>query len=165
VKAGGGSGLTPARLTLPPGPVTVTVDKEGFRPWRKRLTLASGRTEQVDVRLVPLPAPPVAARPPEVRTGDLVALTPDVTPPRRLTAEAPNYPEQAQKRKLGGSVLVEFLVTETGAVQGPVIVESAGELLDKVSIEAVSRWRYQPAEKAGVKVKIKQQARFTFKAR
>jgi len=45
-------------------------------------------------------------------------------------------------------VLLEFVVTETGDVQQPEILESAGELLDKVSSQAVSRWRYQPAEKA-----------------
>ena len=164
VTAGSVSGLTPSRLTLQPGPVTVAVEKEGFQPWRKRLTLASGRTEQVNVRLVPLPTPALASRPPQVKTGDLVALAADVTPPRRLGGEGPSYPDQAQKKKLSGSVLLEFVVTETGEVQQPEILESAGELLDKVSIEAVSRWRYQPAEKAGVKVKVKQQARFTFKA-
>jgi TonB family protein len=164
VKVGSQSGTTPSRLTLQPGPVIVVVEKDGFRRWRKRLTLASGRTQELTARLRPA-APRSASQPALVTAGDLVPLAADVTPPRRLSGDSPGYPDQAQKLKLGGSVLLEFLVTEHGKVKEPKILESAGEVLDKVSIEAVSRWRYQPAVKAGVKVKVKQQARFTFKAR
>ncbi len=164
VKVGSLSGTTPCRLSIQPGPVTVVVEKDGFRRWRKRLTLVSGRTEEVTARLQRTAAPG-SARPPAVAKGDLVSLAADVTPPRRLSGESPSYPDQAQKLKLGGSVLLEFLVTEHGEVKEPKVLESAGEVLDNVSIEAVSRWRYQPAVKAGVKVKVKQRARFTFKAR
>ncbi len=163
VRAGRATGHTPARLVLGAGAVTVVIEKEGFKPWRRSLDLVAGSTEKLTARLEPL-APPTP-RPPEVKLGDLVAITADVTPPRKIWGESPVYPERAQKARVGGSVLVEFIVTESGAVSHPKIVQSAGDILDGVCLDTVALWRYEPASKAGVRVKVVQQARFTFEAR
>ncbi|HLA79055.1 MAG TPA: protein kinase, partial [Vicinamibacteria bacterium] len=67
VRVGKQSATTPSRLTLQPGRVTLEVEKDGFRPWRKRLTLASGRTQRVTARLQPAPPPRSAS--PAVKAG------------------------------------------------------------------------------------------------
>ena len=45
------------------------------------------------------------------------------------------------------------------------IVESqAGERLDRAVIEAVKKWRFTPAVKGGVKVKVRESRKFTYQA-
>ncbi len=163
VMVGGQSGTTPSRLTIPPGRVTLEVQKDGFRAWRKRLMLSAGRTLKVTAQLRPAASSRSVTPSAAVKTGDLVPLAADVTAPRRLSGESPDFPDLAKRQKMSGSVLVEFVVAEHGEVREPKILESAGEVLDRAALDAVSRWRYQPAEKAGVKVRVRQQARFTFK--
>jgi TonB family protein len=63
---------------------------------------------------------------------------------------------------LQGSVTAELIVTESGDVVDPRIVESAGEVLDEAFLEAVRGWRYEPAEKNGVKVRVRIRERQTF---
>jgi TonB family protein len=63
---------------------------------------------------------------------------------------------------MSGTVGVEITVTEQGEVQNPRIVESAGEVLDQAVLAAVRNWRYTPAEKNGVKVKVRLRVRQHF---
>ncbi len=49
---------------------------------------------------------------------------------------------------------VSFLVSETGTVEQLKIIESADEILDQAVIEAVKNWKYEPATKQGVRVKM-----------
>ncbi len=155
-------GSTPLRIQLPPGFVAVVVEKDGFLPWRGDVTLRNGATESLLAKLEPipvaLPSPPPAAR---VKTGDLIPLTDDVTPPKKISGESPRLPSSRAGLK-SSSAIVEFTVTEDGAVQEPRIVESAGAALDRACLEAVHRWRYAPATKDGVRVKVVQRTRFRF---
>jgi TonB family protein len=66
---------------------------------------------------------------------------------------------------LPASVLVEFVVTEDGTVVEPQVLESAGDVIDGACLRAVGDWRYEPARKDGVEVRVKQRARFTFRER
>jgi TonB family protein len=164
-------GITPLRLTLDAGNTTVLLRKEGFVPWSRQVTLAAGREARLQATLTALPAPPppTPAPPPVkpvVRTGDLVPLGPEVKPPRRISdAGAPSFTGKVPKLKEPASVLVEFVVTESGNVTNARIVESGGEALDRACLDAVAGRRYEPAELRGVRVKVVQVARFTFRPR
>lgn len=46
-------------------------------------------------------------------------------------------------------------MTETGEVVEPRVVESAGEILDQALLDAVRRWRYEPADLNGLKVRVR----------
>jgi TonB family protein len=97
-----------------------------------------------------------------VREGDLVELGPGVTPPQKISGGPPDYPAAAKRLSMSGTVGVEITVTEQGEVQNPRIVESAGEVLDQAVLAAVRNWRYTPAEKNGVKVKVRLRVRQHF---
>jgi TonB family protein len=155
------------RLELPAGRVALVIEKDGFRPWRQEVTLRAGQL-QISARLVPLlPPSPEAGRPGPgaARAGEPVPIGPDVTPPRRVSGDSPVLPEAAKRLKLAGSVLVEFVVDEQGRVASPRIIDSAGQLLDEACLEAVKRWRYEPAKRGGAPVKFVQKAKFTFESR
>jgi len=55
-----------------------------------------------------------------------------------------------------------MIVTETGEPIDLRIVESAGEVLDQAVLSALGRWRFEPASKDGVKVRVRWQARHSF---
>lgn len=68
---------------------------------------------------------------------------------RSLIKVMPQYPRQAWMSKLEGDVLVEFSVNQQGVVQNIKVVSSTNRVFDLPAIDAVSRFRYQPAAENG----------------
>ena len=75
---------------------------------------------------------------------------------------APVYPRRAQTRGIEGYVLLEFVVTRTGAVRDPVVIESKPPgIFDRAAIAAALKFKYkpkvvngEPIDVAGVKNRI-----------
>jgi protein TonB len=75
---------------------------------------------------------------------------------------APVYPRRAQTRGLEGYVILEFVVTKTGAVINPVIIESKPTgIFDRAALNAALKFKYkpkvvngQPIDVAGVRNRI-----------
>jgi TonB family protein len=61
-------------------------------------------------------------------------------------------------------VSLTFVVDENGDVEEPKVVESAGSVIDDAVVKAVRKWKYSPALKQGVKVKVKIAFKQTFRA-
>ena len=58
---------------------------------------------------------------------------------------APVYPSRAQTRGIEGWVLLEFTVTETGAVIDPVVIDADPKgVFDSAAARAVERFKYKP---------------------
>ncbi len=106
-------------------------------------------------------APPPTPAP--VVEGDLVELGPDVTRPVRVGGQSASYPERARRMNLRGTVLIDLIVDENGQPTDLQVKESAGPVLDEVVLEAVRTWRFEPARKDGVRVKVRWQVRQTYK--
>jgi TonB family protein len=100
---------------------------------------------------LPLPGPGSGM----VRPGQLVTFGPDVQPPARIAGSVPGYPKAARERGLEGTPVVEVWVSETGEVFNTAILESAGDVLDKALLTAVTRWRFAPATLRGVPVSVR----------
>lgn len=57
----------------------------------------------------------------------------------------PVYPRRAQQRGIEGYVLLEFVVTTSGAVRDPVVVESKPPgIFDRAAIQAALKFKYRP---------------------
>jgi TonB family protein len=161
-------GKTPIeRFRARPGRRTLLIQKEGFEPWETSIEVIAGVTGTVNATLeaIEVEPPPEPEKPPEpeVRAGDLVERGPDVIDP--VCVECPNvpYPEMAKRGRLEGVVEVSFIVAETGGVQDIRIEESGGEAFDPAVIEVLKGWRYQPATKQGIPVKVRMHRRFRFR--
>jgi TonB family protein len=89
------------------------------------------------------------------REGDLVELGPDVTPPRRIRGEFATYPQEGLDRGDEGPVTVEMIITEGGHPVDLRVLESAGASLDQAVLVALWAWRFQPAERDGVRVRVR----------
>ncbi|MDE0055768.1 MAG: energy transducer TonB [Gammaproteobacteria bacterium] len=76
---------------------------------------------------------------------------------------APIYPRRAQTRGIEGYVLLEFIVTTTGAVREPVVIDAKPPgIFDRAAIQAALKFKYkpkvvngEPVEVAGVRNLIK----------
>lgn len=58
---------------------------------------------------------------------------------------APVYPRRAQTRGIEGYVLLEFVVTKSGAVRDPVVIEASPPgIFDKAATQAALKFKYKP---------------------
>jgi protein TonB len=65
----------------------------------------------------------------------------------------PRYPESARRRGIEGTVLLKMRITAQGRVENVQVVRSAGYPdLDESAMEAVRRWRFEPARRNGAAV-------------
>ena len=102
-----------------------------------------------------LPKPVVADVPPTPPSRQ--TETPVVTPPRvdahLRNNPAPAYPPLSRRRSEEGVVILELLILPDGSVSEIHVRKSSGyRRLDQAALNAVSRWRYRPATKAGVAI-------------
>jgi serine/threonine-protein kinase len=120
-------------------------------------------TVRLTARAVPPPVPAASPTPDAVLEGQLVELTDDVTPPVRTQGGPAPYPERARRLRLQGTVTIEMIVDETGTPSDLRVAQSAGAVLDAAVLEAVRAWRFEPARKSGVRVKVRWTARQTYR--
>lgn len=60
----------------------------------------------------------------------------------------PRYPESARRTGIEGTALLKFLVQADGGVASVTIERSSGHVdLDHAAVQAVRRWRFEPARK------------------
>ncbi|HEX7035897.1 MAG TPA: energy transducer TonB [Pseudomonadales bacterium] len=113
-------------------------------------------------------------------SNNIVALTPNLDPRgamSKLTLSAgtdtdviplvriaPQYPPRALRRGVEGWVIVQFTITETGAVKDPIVVDADPKgLFEDAALEAILRWRYNPRVEGGVAVaRVGVQTKITF---
>jgi eukaryotic-like serine/threonine-protein kinase len=161
---GRGLGATPLdAIAVSPGKHDVTLEHAGFRAWRSSFEATAGKpvelwaaldraAEKTARKTTATPAPTPT---PVVHEGDLVDLDSEVTPPKKISGKTAIYPAGAMNKHLEGKVTVELIVDEKGEPTDLRVVESADEVLDKPVMDAIRNWRYEPATKNGVKVKVR----------
>ena len=159
-------GQTPIKeLKLAAGKRRLEVALAGHETWASTLDVVAGQSGRVDVKLNEKPAPPPTPEP-----VDVTRVYPNEpgqvdTPARKLSGASPSYPSNRAPRLKSGqrvSVLVRLVVTETGEVGDVTVVESVSKVVDEVVLAAVKGWKYEPATKGGVKVKVETSFRQTF---
>jgi len=104
-----------------------------------------------------LPAPPVSNPKPPVETlpGQLVNLADVDVKPRPVRRQLPGYTRQAIKRKQQGRVGLKLLVDERGKIVDLRLLRTIPDSdLNEAAIEAAWRWRFEPASKDGVPVRV-----------
>jgi|GEM_PF-1503395 len=76
--------------------------------------------------------------------------------PRYRENPSPPYPEQARRRQLEGTVMLEVLVSTEGKVGELIVHGSSGHRpLDEAALQAVRRWLFEPGCRGGVPMAMK----------
>jgi protein TonB len=78
----------------------------------------------------------------------------DVHAPVLLERAEPDYPEAARRAHLQGTVILEAIITASGAVEEIRVLRPLNSLLDEAAERAVRRWRYRPATLNGRAVPV-----------
>ena len=86
-------------------------------------------------------------------------------PPSPVSKIQPNYPNGLLKKGVGGRVLIICVVDDTGKVVSSSIKQSAHPDLDKAALDAVTKWKFKPANKAGRNVTAKCVVPFNFEVK
>jgi len=83
---------------------------------------------------------------------DAVACKDDVKPPKLVKKVDPVYPEEARKKGIQGTVILEAKIDENGQVMDTMVLRSVPEL-DQAAVEALKQWVYEPMVIEGKPVK------------
>jgi protein TonB len=103
----------------------------------------------------------VVIAPPAPRPPELVRPGGKVREPKRIAFVPPVYPPIAASARIEGTVILEAIIDETGAVTNLKVLRSI-PLLDAAAKEAVSQWRYSPTTLNGVNVAVIMTVTVTF---
>jgi TonB family protein len=106
---------------------------------------------------VPPTATPIPPTPtPSVREGDILVPGPGVIPPVIIYREPPKYPPAAERMGATGVVAAEALVGIDGTVEEVRITRVEGREFgfEQATEKAIYKWRYKPATKKGVRVRV-----------
>jgi TonB family protein len=74
----------------------------------------------------------------------------------------PEYPPMAKQLRIAGSVEIEALISESGAVEKVNIVKG-NPMLTKAAADAVAKWKFKPFTADGKPVKALAPIEFIFK--
>ena len=120
------------------------------------VTSTPTRVPPTPTRLAPTATPVPPTPTPAVREGDIVALGPGVVPPVAIQQSSPEYPRLAHRLRKSGVVEAEALVGIDGSVEEfrLIAVDFPGVGFEKATEDAVRSWRYKPATKLGVRVRM-----------
>lgn len=112
-----------------------------------------------------IPAVPEAVPPEKAKTGDLVALTEADVPPKVTESPEPAYPPAARMMGTGGTVVVNALISETGTVLRTAVIRRSGsnQGFETSAEAAVRKWKFEPAWKDGVRVRVWKPVSIVFK--
>jgi TonB family protein len=135
-----------------PEPVTEPTQAAVEQPTAAPPPTEPSPPEPTRVAAGPAPAAPA----PTVRQGDLVDAGEVDTPPEPLSIVKAIYPPLAARQRLGGIVILRALVNENGGVDEVVVLRGIKPDLglDRAAADALRRWRFKPATKNGVRVKV-----------
>ena len=86
--------------------------------------------------------------------GGIFRVGGGVSPPKATFAPDPEYSEEARKAKYQGTVVLFLIVGPDGRPRDIRVARSLGMGLDEKAIEAVRRWRFEPAQKDGRAVAV-----------
>lgn len=117
---------------------------------------AGGIEEKVSDQNLAVSEPQVIIPVQEVKPGDLLPLNMVDVEPKVVKTVEPVYPEADRRMGIKGQVLLNVLISENGDVlEAAVIRGIKGSLaLEKEAVNAVKKWKFLPAEKNGVKVRV-----------
>jgi protein TonB len=110
--------------------------------------------EAAPAAVVPAATVPPPPTMPRTRAGDLVDIGLVDTRPVAISRPDPVYPETAKRTRAGGQVTLRALVNERGTVDRVEVVSSARRDLAVAATTAARQYRYTPAIKDGVPVKV-----------
>jgi outer membrane biosynthesis protein TonB len=92
----------------------------------------------------------------KVKPGDLVAMAEVTARPVKISGGPPQVSELLKRKYLGNTMLIvlQLLIDETGAVSQVRVLGATSEDVKSLIVSTLLRWKYSPAQKDNVNVKV-----------
>ena len=152
------TGTASAKGPTPSSPLTQTATA---------VSTFSGRILEESTNGAPtqtLATPSQAMVTPVPRRPGAAAGPSDTQPARLIQHVAADYPPEAARRGVEGSVDVSFTISPQGKVGDVTVINAVpSDIFNRAAITAVRRWKYEPKTVNGVPVEAHQQLRLQFK--
>jgi TonB family protein len=103
--------------------------------------------------------------PVESAAGNRVSRDLGIEPPQKTRDVRPQYPEEMQRRRISGIVLLEGVVGSTGCVTTLRVKRGGEVLLNYAALQAASEWRFTPTTVNGTPVPLQMTFTTTFNVR
>jgi TonB family protein len=106
--------------------------------------------------------PPASEQPvPAAPSGEeVLQMGPGITPPRVLQQVQPEHP--AKGFRISGTVLIGLVISSKGEPKEVHVVKSLEKDIDQSAVEAVQKWRFEPARKDGRPVAVRMSVEIRF---
>jgi len=78
----------------------------------------------------------------------------DVLAPKRIFSPDPHYPEEARHARVQGVVILQTIIDKAGGVTDIKVLKGLPSGLTEAAVEAVSKWRFEPATLEGKPVAV-----------
>ena len=88
-----------------------------------------------------------------------------IEPPRLLREVKPDYTDDARRRNLEGDVELEIVIRRDGSVGEVRLIRGLGAGLDQRAVEAVRKWKFDPAKRLGAPVDVVVEVAVEFRLR
>lgn len=107
----------------------------------------------------------VVSQVPSIKARDIVPIQDVDVPPQLIMGNPPAYPESVRRFRIAGTVVINMLISETGDVIDARTVRGIKDYpaFERAAESAVRKWRFRPAIKDGVPVKVWKAQTFAFK--
>jgi len=112
---------------------------------------------------LPPPPPPAAVHDAEPEIFVVVEEMPELIGGVASLQGAVRYPEVARLAGLEGVVVVQLVINEDGTPSNPIILRSAGEILNDAAVEALLKQRFKPGRQRGKPVRVQMAFPVTFR--
>ena len=86
--------------------------------------------------------------------GKIYKIGADVTAPKLIEKIEPSYTQEARDAKIEGGVVLSIVIEADGSVSNIVVKRGLDPGLDANAIEALTKWRFKPAEREGKPVRV-----------
>ncbi len=148
----------PIREVIPPSP----------QPLHRTIPMPAIEESVIEPRIEPLPVPQIeipadaevvyipAPPPPTVdaEPDGPILVTGEVVGPVKLFAPEPVYPRTARLAHVGGTVIVQATIDQRGEIVDLKVLRSRPLGLTDATLQAMRRWRYEPATLHGKPVAV-----------
>lgn len=91
----------------------------------------------------------MAATDGQTRDVGIFVVGKGMTPPKVVSQRDPEFSKEARDAKYQGTVVMSLVVSKAGEARDISIVRPLGFGLDQKAVEAVAKWRFDPAKKDG----------------
>lgn len=99
----------------------------------------------------------------DFHAGGIFRIGAGVSPPRPIQTPDPEYSEEARKARFQGVCTLWLIVDTSGKPRDVHVAQSLGLGLDEKAIDAVRRWKFEPAMKDGRPVAVRVNVEVTFR--